>query len=379
MASLSRIPLPSPAPGPERSLTVCRYGTPGARPRAYLHAGLHADEHPGLLVLHELRRLLEATAAQDIPGEIVIVPVANPVGLTQHLNGHLVGRFGFDGSGNFNRGFPDLAEAAAGRLAGQLRDDPRANVALIRQTLISLLDEQIRSGETEILKATLLRLAIDADLALDIHCDDEALLHLYASRHHQGLARELAADTGAAVLMLEDDPGGQPFDEAVAGPWWKLRRHLGDDAPIPLACFATTLELRGRADVGGELAVRDATALYRFLQRRGVIAGDPGKPPTAGYLEVPLEGVDIPVAPSAGVVNYRKQLGEWVRRGEVVAELVDPLAANPEAAVRPIESATDGLLFTCLVEKLVRPGQSVCKIAGTEKLAHRRAGQLLQP
>jgi len=379
MSSYSQILLPSPAPGTSRSLAVCRHGLPGARPRAYLHAGLHADEHPGLLVLHELRRLLDGTPASAITGEIVIVPVANPVGLTQHLNGHLVGRFGFDGTGNFNRGFPDLAGIAAARLEGRLGNDAQANTALIRQVLTAVLDEQIRSGETETLKTALLRLAIDADLALDLHCDDEALVHLYASRHHQVIARQLAADTGAEVLMLEDDPGGQPFDEAVAGPWWKLRRHFGAATPIALACFATTLELRGRADVGGELARQDAAALYRFLQRRGVIAGDPGALPAARYLEVPLEGVDIPVAPSAGVVNYRKRLGDRVRRGEVVAELVDPLAARPEEGVKPIESAAEGIFFTCLADKLVRPGQSLCKIAGVEKLAHRRPGQLLQP
>lgn len=374
-----RIALPDPAPGTRRSLMVCHYGTPGGRPKAYLHAGLHADEHPGLLVLHELRRLLDQTPEAAIPGEIVIVPVANPVGLTQQLNGHLVGRFGFDGSGNFNRGFPDLSELAAPRLQGRLGDDAATNGALIRQTLTAVLDEQIRYGEIAILKATLLRLAIDADLALDIHCDDQALMHLYASRHHLAVARELAQDMDAAVLMLEDDPGGQPFDEAVAGPWWKLRQRLGDGAPIPLACFATTLELRGRADVGGELAQRDAAALYRFLQRRGVIQGEPGPPAGDDCLEVPLEGVDIPQAPTAGVVNYCKALGDWVRRGEVVAELVDPLADTPEDGVKTIESGTDGLLFTCLADKLVRPGQSICKIAGQEKLAHRQSGQLLQP
>lgn len=379
MSSISQIDLPSSAPGNRRSLMVCRYGNPGARPKAYLHAGLHADEHPGLLALHELRRLLADTPAEAILGEIVIVPVANPVGLAQHLNGYLVGRFSFDGSGNFNRGFAELGEAAADRLAGRLQADAAHNVALIRQTLGELLDEQVHHAELDVLRATLLRLAIDADLALDIHCDDQALLHLYASQHHRDIARELAADTGAAVLMLEDDPGGQPFDEAVAGPWWKLRQHLGDAHPIPLACFSTTLELRGQADVDGELARQDAAALYRFLQRRGVIAGDAGPLPDTDTVEVPLDGVDIPRAPLAGVVNYRKKLGEWVERGEVVAELVDPLAEDPHNGIHMIESATDGCLFTCLATKLVRPGQSLCKIAGRTRLAHRRAGQLLQP
>lgn len=380
MSNITYLELPDPSPGTQRRLMVCRYGTPGARPRAYLHAGLHADEHPGIAALHELRVLLEDTPVEQIPGEIIIVPVANPVGLGLQLNGYLMGRFAFDGSGNFNRGFVDLSEAAAERLRGQLRDDVDDNTALIRRVLGELLDEQIHLGEIDNLRAHLLRLAIDADIALDIHCDDQALLHLYASRHQLDIAQELAADTDAAVLMLEDNPGGQPFDETVAGPWWKLRRLLGDEYPIPLGCFSTTLELRGQADVSTTFARQDAAALYRFLQRRGVIAGDPGPAPgTAATLVVPLEGVDIPKAPTAGLVIYRKSLGDWVQRGEVVAELIDPLAEDPRQGVRYIESATEGRFFTCLNTKLVRPGQSLCKIAGETPLAHRRAGQLLQP
>ncbi|MEZ5600227.1 MAG: hypothetical protein R3F36_04160 [Candidatus Competibacteraceae bacterium] len=39
--------LPAPAPGTRRALRVHRYGTPGARPKAYFQAALHADEIPG--------------------------------------------------------------------------------------------------------------------------------------------------------------------------------------------------------------------------------------------------------------------------------------------------------------------------------------------
>ena len=44
--------LPAMSPGTARSLTVHRFGDPAARPKAYLHAGTHAEEIPGMLVLH---------------------------------------------------------------------------------------------------------------------------------------------------------------------------------------------------------------------------------------------------------------------------------------------------------------------------------------
>ncbi|OYY09383.1 MAG: hypothetical protein B7Y70_10275, partial [Rhizobiales bacterium 35-68-8] len=66
------------------SVTVLRFGTPGARPKAYLQAGLHADEFPGMLALRHLAaELAVADAEGRITGEVVVVPQANPVGLTQ--------------------------------------------------------------------------------------------------------------------------------------------------------------------------------------------------------------------------------------------------------------------------------------------------------
>ena len=376
--TINRIELPSPAPGTQRTLRVHRYGTPGARPKAYFQATLHADEIPGLLVAqHLLRGLEQAQAEGRIIGEVVVVPVANPIGLGQHVNGRLLGRFDFESTGNFNRGFPDLAPLALERLRGRLSVDPAANAALIRETLRAVLAEQRALRETEALKRALLDLAIDADYVFDLHCDGEALLHLYASRWQRDEAVALGADLGAAAILLEAEPGGNPFDEACAGPWWKLREALAGEGAVPLACFATTVELRGQADVNDDYAAADAAALLRFLQRRGVVAGEPGSMPEPRCEPTPLDGVDVLTAPAAGVLVYRKRLGDRVAAGEVVAELIDPLGEPIGAARTPIQSATGGVLFARMTERLARPGQKFCKVAGREPLSYRQAGKLL--
>ncbi|MBK8183555.1 MAG: succinylglutamate desuccinylase/aspartoacylase family protein [Candidatus Competibacteraceae bacterium] len=374
-----KITLPSPAPGTERTLLAHHYGASGARPKAYFQAALHADEIPGLLVAqHLLRGLEQAQAEGRIIGEVVVVPVANPVGLGQHLNGRLLGRFDFESTGNFNRAFPDLAAAAAERLRGQLGADPAMNAVLVRETLRAVLAEQKPVRETAVLKLALLDLAIDADYVFDLHCDCESLLHLYASRWQADTARALGAELGAAAILLEEEPGGNPFDEACAGPWWKLRAALGKAAALPLACFATTVELRGQADVNDDCAAADAAALLRFLQRRGVIAGDPGPLPQPCCEPTPLEGVDVLTAPTSGVLVYRKQLGERVAVGEVVAELVNPLGEPLGMARLEIRAATSGLLFARMTERLARPGQKFCKVAGPKPLSYRQAGKLLE-
>ena len=372
--TVERISLPSLSPGTRRELTVHRYGKPGARPRAYLHAALHADEHPGLLTLNHLVRMLDA-AHDPIVGEIVIVPIANPIGLSQQLHGYLVGRFDFSGGLNFNRGFPDLSEAVAEAVEGRLGDDVRANARTIREALATV--DLPRDSELKALRAVLLGLSMTSDIVLDVHCDLEALVHVYASRYHRDIAVELGADLGAPVVLLEEVAGGNPFDEANAGLWWKLRDRLSDDR-IPLACFAATVELRGQADVSDELAAADAANLYRFLQRRGVIGGDPGPLPQPLCEPTPLDGTDVIAAPAAGLVVYKKRLGDLVEAGEAVADIVDLVADDPLTARTAVLSRASGVLFSRQVQKLVAPGTSVCKVAGAEKLPHRKAGNLLE-
>ena len=69
-------------------LTSFHYGTPGAGRKVYIQASLHADEVPAMLVAHFLRRALEALgAAGKVRGEIILVPAANPIGLSQVIHG----------------------------------------------------------------------------------------------------------------------------------------------------------------------------------------------------------------------------------------------------------------------------------------------------
>ncbi len=373
-----RIPLLSPAPGTERSLLVHRFGVPGARPRAYLHAALHADEWPGLLVLQHLMVLLEEALARGaIIGEVVVVPFANPIGLAQAVNQHVLGRYDLAAGGNFNRDFPDLATRLEPGIDKKLVAGPDENVARLRALLAEAVAALPRETESDALKATLLELSTPSDLVFDLHCEGEALAHVYALARQQELAKELANHLGAPVVLLEEDAGGNAFDQANSGPWRKLAAHLGRGKGLPLACFATTVELRGQADVHDDYAEADAKGLLRFLQRRGVVAGDPGPLPPTRCRATPLNGMDVLTAPSAGVVAYCKQLGDRVMAGEVVAELVTLTGSDPVAGRTPIRSRADGIFFARMAEKFARPGQSVCKIAGAEDLPHRVDGNLL--
>ncbi len=365
--TIHSLPPPFAMPGTQRSLTVHRYGSQGAAAgKAYIQGGLHAAELPGMLASRHLIALLDAaTAAGAVLGEIIVVPMANPIGLSQVINDAVTGRFDLRDGRNFNRHYPDLFEAVRAAVTGKLGADEQANIAMIRQAQREALARLSPNNEGDALRHTLLALSCDADYVLDLHCDDEAPMHLYMgdALWERG-GRALAAQLGALVTLTAPESGDHPFDEANSAIWWRLAEALGDEGPIPPANLAVTVELRGMPDVSDTLAAADAEALYRFLQRQGLIAGDPGPlPPLLGEA-TPLAGVDMISAPVAGIIAYTRQLGDIVDAGDVVAFIVNPATGE----CTPAKAATRGPLWSRLVNKVVPAGAIIAKVAGTQPL-----------
>jgi len=365
----------APTPGTQRELVSLHYGQPGAAAgKAYLQASLHADELPGMLVAHHLRRRLDALeAAGRIRGEIVLVPMANPIGLSQHLlHGHL-GRFEATSGENFNRHYPDQIEAVADAVESRLGQDPAANVSLLRAALKRAIAASPVDTELQSLRRTLMTLACDADIVLDLHCDAEAVLHLYTEAPCAADCEPLARFLGARLTLLALDSGDKPFDEICSQPWWRWARRFEGRFPVPQACLSVTVELRGQADVEHELAERDAGRLIDFLTWRGLIEAVEGTVPVLPEPQGdarPLAG-SMPIKSEVGgVLTFLRRPGDMVRAGEVLAHVIDPIGNG----VTELKSPVDGLLFARESVRLARAGMKIAKVAGLQAL---RSGKLL--
>ena len=358
-------------PGVAIELRSLHFGTPGAGPKATLQAALHADEIPGLLVAHHLRARLAALEDEGrIVGEIVLVPVANPIGLAQRVLGAVEGRFELASGENFNRHYADLFDAVATRVAGALGADATANVALIRTALREAAAALPARSTLESLRRTLLGLSIDADIVLDLHCDSDAVLHLYTETSVWPQVEPLARLLGCEAALLAEVSGDHPFDEACSTIWPRLAAHFGPATPIPSACVAVTVELRGEADVAHDLAERDAQAIVDYLAWQGLVAGAPATLPLPRCEATPLAG-SIPVsAPHAGVLAYLREPGAQVAAGERLADLVEPMTG----LVTPLVSPIDGVLYARETRRFVPAGAGVLRVAGREAL---RTGNLL--
>jgi predicted deacylase len=364
-------PLTRNTPGISVSLQSLHYGTPGRGLKATLQAALHADEVPGLLVAHHLRARLAALEAEGrILGEVVLVPVANPIGLAQRVLQSVEGRFDLASGENFNRHYADLFDAVVARVDGRLNGDAAHNVALIRAALREGAAALPERSALESLRRTLLGLSIDADIVLDLHCDSQAVMHLYTETSAWPRVEPLARFLGAQAALLAEVSGDNPFDEACSTIWPRLAARFGAAKPIPGACVAVTVELRGEADVTHDWAERDAQALIDYLAWQGVIAGAPAELPPARCEATPLAG-SIPVtAPHGGVVVYLREPGAVVTAGEHLADLIEPMTG----LVTPLLSPVDGVFYARETRRFVPAHTGVLRVAGREAL---RQGNLL--
>ena len=366
------IELQNGVPGTRQTLQVLRFGRSNASPKIYIQSALHADEVPGILVAHQLVRQLEELEKRDaIVGEVVLVPFANPLGLVQNLYGQHQGRFDLRDGGNFNRGYADLSTQAAEYLRKVLTQDAKENTRIIRQALRDAASALTSTNPTQDLKNQLLRLAIDADVVLDLHCDTDAVMHIYGLTPQASMVEALGAALGARAVLLATESGDSPFDEACTRPWLQLQKLL-PEFPIELACFGTTVELRGEADTDHALALQDANGLCHFLAHCGAFTGAAAALPAPQCNATPLSGSEPVTAPCSGVVVFHRKPGDLVAAGDVIADMVDAATG----AVTPVHCKSAGVMFARAGSRWASSGKRLAKIAGTS-LA--RTGKLLSP
>ena len=368
-------PLLSPSLGSHKTLSSFHFGTPGSGLKIYIQASLHAEELPGMLAAYHLRPLLEAAdAAGQIVGSVVLVPVSNPIGMSQRLDHKPMGRFELDSSENFNRHYPDFAKELLPAIADKLGADAATNVATVRAAIGEHLANWTPETELQSMRKTLLTLAHDADIVLDLHCDCEGVMHFYCEETCWPRLAPIAHFMGSQAILLAKDSGGGPIDECLSGLWWRLAEALkkqGLDHPLPQGCCTTTIELRGELDVTHALATQDAHALFAYLEHLGVLqTGNHPEVPAALCQPTPLAGSETLRAKGPGVVVYAATPGQRLQKGDLVAEVIHPI----DSLVEAVRAGVDGVFYARIRDRYVTAGCELGKIAGPTPF---RTGPLL--
>lgn len=365
------IPLLSPAIGTHRELVSFHFGPADSGQKIYIQASLHADETPAMLTTVLLkRRLIELEAQGALNAEIVLVPVANPVGLGQYMLGQFLGRFDLGSGKNFNRHFLQFPKLSA-RAKDLLGSDAHENVRIVRQLVAEELAAQKPLTEFDSLQLTLQKLSFDADVVIDLHCSLEAAMHIYTSEAAWPEFEPLARYLGARASLLATNSGGAAFDEAHSLLWWQLQQDMPVDKPVPNGTIAVTVECRGQRDVSYAVCQDDADALINYLGWRKAITLDGLKPlPELLSPATPLAGSEQFYAPVSGILVHRAQIGDTIQVGQPLFDIVDPLTDETTTLC----SNTEGVFYMRRAIRFVTAGAPLGRVTGEKAV---RTGVLL--
>lgn len=315
-------------------------------PKIYIQSSLHADEMPGSLAAYYLhKRFKELEQQNRLNAHVVLVPMCNPLGLSQSINYMHIGRFHLSTGQNFNRLFTiPIRQLLFSDLENNpiaFQQDAKANTALLRQRIGALLGSITPASNVHSMHLNLLKLSHDADVVLDLHCDNFAVLHMYTTPSIWPFLEPLARYLGSECQLLSEDSSASSFDEVFSTVWSDLKKHYANEA-IEQALVSCTIELRGEFDLTHEAACKDADGIIQFLGAKGYIDLETQAPLPALMTEPhPLSGLYYVPAPTGGVVVYKVKAGDWVKAGQEVADIVNPLTLEKTAVI----SSHDGLVF----------------------------------
>jgi len=363
-------------PGRSTELNYFRIGPADATQKVYLQAALHADEQPGILILHHLLQLLrDADAAGELNAQFVLFPMVNPLGMGDIEFGQHQGRYNRSSGVNHNRDWPVLYDAVSPGLVAKLGADAAENILLIRDALREWAANLPRVTAFEQWRRCVISEACDADYVFDVHCADDSLVHIFTIPQQAENMQQLANWTGAAATLLAEDTGGGSFDEVWPTVWLRLAGEC-PDKPLPLPVVTCTLEYRGNFDTFDNLNRQDAQNLYGYFQEQGLIEGEPRGQKGAAPAPTDLRATEYLRAPQAGLLAYYVELGDRVEKGDRVADLIQLDGEEAFVARIPLLAGTSGQVISRQINKYVWANANISKIVGTEILES-RDGNLL--
>jgi predicted deacylase len=364
------IPLLSPAVGTHRELVSFHFGPANSGQKIYIQSSLHADETPAMLTTVLLKRRLSELEKQGLlDAEIVLVPVANPVGLGQYVLGQFLGRFDLGSGKNFNRHFLQFSRLVE-RAKEALGSDATENRRIVRELIGAELAGQKPLTEFESLQLAMLKLSFDADVVIDLHCSLEAAMHLYTSEAAWPEFEPLSRYLGAQASLLATNSGGESFDETHSLLWWTLQQQLTAAQPVPNGTIAVTVECRGQRDVSYEVAQQDADAIVDYLVWRNAVRLEAKPLPDLLSPATPLAGSEQFYAPVSGILVHRAKIGDTIRVGQALFDIVDPLTDETTT----ISSNTEGVLYMRRAIRFVTTGAPLGRVSGKRAF---RTGVLL--
>ncbi|MEO1351879.1 MAG: succinylglutamate desuccinylase/aspartoacylase family protein [Cyanobacteria bacterium J06635_15] len=365
------VPLMQMASGDRLSLqTYCFQGaTPGKK--VYIQANLHGAELAGNAVVYALIEFFSQLDAAQLKGEVLLLPLCNPLGVNQRAHHFVSGRFNpYDGR-DWNRIHWDYEKTGADIPAfakAHLKDSPEQIIHAFRQQIGLAFQRELETlrspaGVTihQLYRTQLQALALDADYLVDLHSStNEGLTYLYYFDRRADSARTFGLDFGT----LLDQYDGDAFDEAFIKPWLALETAFEQlNRPLKLDIEAFTLELGTGMQLNADAVKRGIVGVQSYLLSKGML-------PSVECLEVNESAVRFArhsrvtkyYATAGGLVQWRLKPGTAVKKDQRLYQLLIYNKAGGLPQVVDTDAIADGLIFDVSTNHAVNQGEYVMAV-----------------
>ncbi len=364
---ISTIDLLKLASGDVLSLQVYRFKGDRSGKKAYIQANLHGAEIVGNAVIQQLIEYLTALDADQLEGEICLVPVCNPLGVNQRSHFFSTGRFNsYDGK-NWNRIFWDYEQEAVG-LTEFAQSQLNKPVAEIRRNYLETI-KQAWTAELDCINSPrsvplsrqyryqLQSLCLDANYVIDIHSSsNQAIDYTFGFRERIESIKYLLLDYG--VLMDQYD--GDAFDEAFLKPWLALEQELANlGQKVQFDLEAWTLELGGGMIMNPDSVARGLRGIKNYLAYKQML---PGVIHTTKTTLVSKQNINSYYAPTGGMIQSRLPLATRVKSGEQIYQLLSFNKQGTTPEIINVHAETSGIVFDISTNQCVNQGEYVMDI-----------------
>ncbi len=361
----NKLPLISPIPGIQRFIDSFHFGYPNLGKKIYIQSSLYADEFSGILVVWKLKQALQQLEQQGLlDGEIILVPVANPIRQNQNLLNICSGCNGIEFSNHAHCGCYEILDDAVKLMGEKLGDKVLLNKQKVKQELYSALETITPNTEYQSQQKALQMLYCNADIILDLRCNLEAITHTYCTNYSWQAIEPLARLLKSQINIITDDTGGHSVNFFAGGDviWTRLKERFGDRLG-DYSCYSATLEISAQAEICRTGAGDEVNAILMYLSYLGVVS-DSYELPRRKADAIKQELVESLISPIAGIIIFHQQPGVIVSENQLIAEVINPLTDD----VDEIRATQAGILFSITRHKMAVAGMLVARIAGNNKI-----------
>lgn len=346
------------ASGRRMNVPLYRFTGQQPGPKVYIQSSIHGAEVQGNVVIFHLIQWLKNI---PIRGEVILVPNCNPVGTNIKAGEYTQGRFDPVNGTNWNRGYFYDEEFVQKFAADIINLDDVVDLKSrfrekIKQQISNKLAEPWGIGLAQRLNLKLQQLAFDADFVLDLHNGPVSTRHIYVPEY----AQESALHFNIPHVILIPNVFSGALDEATFCPWWTLAQILSDkqQQKIDFGIEAFTLEMGSQEVINFSEGEYDAKSILAYLSFKGCLPTHSFAAEAMQRIAVKLANYKILYTQQGGIIEYLAKPGEPLKKGQVLARILNVDELDNDAATTDILAPCD------LIPILHFPSASV--LSGTQ-------------